>query len=350
MSGEISLFRVSSFLVVLCLAASPARAATYHVSQEGHDANSCAAAQSTSPSSQKLTIAAGVACLVSGDTLLIHAGTYTGRGDVIDTELFTVRSGTSFSNAITVAGAPGETVILQPPYNQSGIRLVTGQPHHLIFRNFTIDLVNSTPGTDAAGIYLRTAHHIRFESLEVMHSQSFGVLFSTNTPNNEMVNCRIHDNGYEAGPHTNGHGVYISSSNNLFEGNQVYNNYGYGFHVYNNSGSHADTSNNVIRGNDIHHNGRPGSTAYGIVFAWGGGNVAQDNLIHENNGGIQVYSKASSTGVYQNTIFHNRDEGIALQYYSEGNTIIGNSLTSNGESIMDYGGESAAIVESNVVQ
>jgi len=97
------LFRVSSFLVVLCLAASPARAATYHVSQEGHDANSCAAAQSTSPSSQKLTIAAGVACLVAGDTLLIHAGTYTGRGDVIDTELFTVRSGTSFSNAITVA-------------------------------------------------------------------------------------------------------------------------------------------------------------------------------------------------------------------------------------------------------
>ena len=169
------MFRTLTFLIVVCLAASPAKAATYHVAQNGDDANACGAAQSTSSSEQKRTIAAGVACLVAGDTLLIHEGTYTGNGNIIDSQLFTVRSGESFSNPITIAGAPGESVILQTPYNYSGIRLTRGQPHHLIFKDFTIDLSNSGPGTDAAGIFLYTAHHIRFEQIEVMNSPNVGV-------------------------------------------------------------------------------------------------------------------------------------------------------------------------------
>ena len=90
------MFRTLTFLIVVCLAASPAKAATYHVAQNGDDANTCGAAQSTSSSKQKRTIAAGVACLVAGDTLVIHEGTYTGNGNIIDSQLFTVRSGKSF--------------------------------------------------------------------------------------------------------------------------------------------------------------------------------------------------------------------------------------------------------------
>src|SRR3954466_2358864 len=100
-------------LPILFLVAVPANAATYYVSQSGNDANSCATAQSTSATNQKASIAAGVACARAGDTVLIHGGTYTGSDATIDSQSHTVNSGTSFANAITISGYPGEAVVIQ---------------------------------------------------------------------------------------------------------------------------------------------------------------------------------------------------------------------------------------------
>jgi hypothetical protein len=52
--------------------------------------------------------------------------------------------------------------------------------------------------------------------------------------------CRIHDHGFPGGPATNGHGLYISRSDTLFQNNDVFNNHGYGFHIYNDTCSRAD--------------------------------------------------------------------------------------------------------------
>jgi hypothetical protein len=339
--------RIAPVLVLLCVFASPARAATYYISQEGSDSNSCRSAQRTTRSENKLTIAAALECVSPGDTLYIRGGTYTGWNNTIDSQMFTVPSGTSFSNAVTIAGYPGESVTLRPPYNLSGIRLTSGAPHHLILRDFTIDMVNSTPGADAAGIMLYTAHHIRFERLDVQRSPAFGVHFGDSTPNNEMLNCRIHDNGFPGDSASNGHGLYISSSGNLFDGNEVYNNQGYGFHVYNNWGSHADPSNNIVRNNTVFNNGLHGEPGYGIVFAWGSGNVAHDNVIYGNPGGVQVYTYATGTSIYNNTIYNNVSEGIALQYYGSGTSVTGNRVYSNGLNIQDYGGFGTSAVISN---
>src|SRR5215471_8432101 len=49
-------------------------AATYYVATTGSDINSCAVAQS--PATPLQTIAAGIACLSSGDTLLVGDGNY----------------------------------------------------------------------------------------------------------------------------------------------------------------------------------------------------------------------------------------------------------------------------------
>ncbi len=214
--------RIAIFGLFLALSAAPVHAATYFVSPSGNDANSCESAQSTDPHQQKLTIASSVTCLVPGDTLFIHGGTYSGRRNTIDSQTRYLPSGESFDQPITIAGFPGETVILMPPNNTSGVRLTSGSPHHLILRDFTIDMANSTSTTGAEGIFLYTAHHIRFERLEVRNAASFGVHFGERSPYNEVLNCRIHDNGVRWGDATNGHGLYISSSNNLFDGNEVY--------------------------------------------------------------------------------------------------------------------------------
>jgi parallel beta-helix repeat protein len=327
-----------TILLTLCALATPAQAATYFVSLSGNDSNSCETAQNFDSWYQKRTIAAGVACLSPGDTLYIRGGTYDAWGDVIDSQLFPVRSGWSFEAPIVIAGYPGERVVLMPPHNMSGVRLTSGAPHHLILRDFTIDQSYSWAGADAAGIMMAGGHHIRFERIEVTHSQSFGVHFGPESPDNEMLNCRIHDNGDQWASWTNGHALYISSSRNLFEGNEVYNNDGYGFHIYSNHGDHSDPSYNIVRGNYIYGNGRPGLPGYGVMVAWGTGNIIQGNQVYGNQGGIQVYSWSSDTTVAGNVIFSNAAEGIALQYYSSGSLIMDNTVFSNPLAIADYGG------------
>jgi hypothetical protein len=240
------------------------------------------------------TISAGVKRLRPGDTLYLRAGTYTGSGNAIDSQSGTVPSGSSWSNPITIAGYSGEAVILRPSFNVSGIRLTGGQSY-LVFQDLTIDMVNSGPGADADGIYIYTAHHNRFQRVEVMHGQGFGVHFGNNTPFNELLDCRIHDVGLPNSSSSEGHGLYITGSNNLFQNNDVYDNQGYGFHVYNNAGTHADPSRNIVRGNRIHGNGRHGGTAYGVVIAWGDANEVADNQVYDNPGGIQVYTTTSTT-------------------------------------------------------
>ena len=280
------------------------------------------------------TISAGVKRLRPGDTLYIRGGVYTDSGDTIDSQTSAVPSGNSWSNAITIAGYPGEPVTLRPPNNVSGIRL-TGSQSYLIFQDFTVDLANSKPGADADGIFVFRAHHNRFQRLEIRNGSSFGIHFGDSTPNNEVIDCRIHDNGVAGGEIGNGHGLYITGSDNLFQGNEVYDNHGYGFHVYNNSGPHDDPSRNVVRGNRIHGNGRHGGTAYGVVVSWGDANVIDGNQIYDNPGGIQVYTDSTNTDVRNNTVYNNKPlEGIIVQY-ATGTRVTNNNVYSNGTDIVD---------------
>ena len=68
---------VLALVVLLLLPAPSLWAATYFVSKNGSDANSCATAQSTTQSNQRLTIQSALGCLAPGDTLQIHGGTYS---------------------------------------------------------------------------------------------------------------------------------------------------------------------------------------------------------------------------------------------------------------------------------
>ncbi len=115
-------------------------------------------------------------------------------------------------------------------------------------------------------------------------------------------------------------------------------NQGYGFHIYSNWGDRSDPSNNVVSNNRIYGNGRHGGSAYGLLLAWGDGNIAYDNDIFNNVGGVQVYTNASNTMILNNSIRGNAAEGIALQYYGSSLLVSGNSVYENGVNIRDYGG------------
>jgi parallel beta-helix repeat protein len=286
------------------------------------------------------TIRFALSRLAAGDTLYIRGGTYTGGDNTIDSQTAALRSGTSWSNAITIAGYSGEPVTIQPPDNVSGIRLTTGAPAYFIFQDFTIDMANSTRSGGAGGadgVYLSSgAHHNRFQRVEVKNNAASGFQFSSangNSPFNEVLNCAIHDNGSAPGINR-GYGLYISTSDNLFEGNDVYGNGGYGFHLYDSSGP-FNVARNIIRNNSVHDNGTHGGNNYGIAIAWGDGNQIEGNRIHGNRGGILVYTNSTNTKVLNNTIHDNGPLESILVQYATGTIIQDNLIDAAG--IVDMG-------------
>jgi parallel beta-helix repeat protein len=291
------------------------------------------------------TLRYGVSQLQAGDTLYIRGGTYTGSENTIDSVVGTVRGGTSWSNAITIAGYSSEPVTIRPPQsgNGFGIRLSGPAASYLIFQDVIIDMVEQGGDWETApvAIYLSGgANHNRFQRLEIRNNISFGLQFSQNngnSPFNEVINCRIHDNGSAGvGDARNGHGMYIQTSDNLIEGNDVYNNRGYGIHAFSGSGP-MNVARNTIRNNMIHGNGTHGGTAYGMVVAWGDGNLVSGNVIYSNPGGLLVYTNSSNANVSTNTIYGNSPlEGILIQYAT--NTVVKDNIVyGNGADIVDLG-------------
>ena len=176
---------------VLCLwsvlSPSVTNATVYHVATTGNDSRSCTTAQAIS--TPKATIVSGITCLSAGDTLYIRQGTYISEN--LDTTRINIPSGTSWSNPVTIAGYPGETVIML----RGNIRMHGGAvTSYVIFNNIIIDCA-----VTECGIYLTApVHHIRFSNMEVMNSttSSNGAgMISGNASFLEFLNCKIHDAG-----------------------------------------------------------------------------------------------------------------------------------------------------------
>lgn len=355
---------------------------TYYVSTFGDDNNSCQTAKSTVQSNQKRHISSGVACLSAGDTLLIHGGTYTDALDSIDSAITTVRSGTAAS-PITISAFPGglaatltpgpradaETVVIQVPYSFKGISLTIGGPSYLIFADLVIDMTNQTLGDNSqgpAGFYESTGsvHNTLIHS-EVKNNGAVGISTSKNNGSADYFNvlyCLLHDNGRNTTAPDNGYGIYANTSFNLFDGNEIYNNHGYGIQF------NSWPSGNIVRNNLVHDN-FPWAAAVGggVGGVTGGGITVQgdtddergnplghvnDNQIYNNvvwhngfvAGGagscIQAYTWTRNTTIYNNTCYNNNGDGIVMQYYDSAfPPIVRNNISwSNvGTNIKDYG-------------
>jgi hypothetical protein len=121
---------------------------TYYVANNGSDSNPC------TQSAPCQTITTGLTKLSAGDTLYIRGGTYDESLTAAYTSLVWP-SGTSWSNAVTIAGYPGETATIT-----GGIAIGDNNDgsivSYLIFDNLTIR--NSHGNAFWVGY---NSHHIR---------------------------------------------------------------------------------------------------------------------------------------------------------------------------------------------
>jgi len=324
------------------------RATTFYVSLTGSDGN-----VGTLEAPWR-TLRSAVAKLQPGDTLYIRGGDYNTAADTIDSQTGTVPSGTSWSNAITIAGYNGEPVRLRPPGGLSAIRLTAGAPRYLVFQDFAIDMslqgdpANPRVADAPEAIYVAYgAHHIRFRRLDIGHTMSNAINWSTNNapvPFSsflELLDSKIHhagnatgDSGHGGDGVNTGYGLYMITSDNTVEGNEFYSNNANAIVAYG--------DRHTIRNNSLHDNGLRGGTNYGVSLGSSAyprnsdGNVIQGNTIFNNQGGILVYTNATNTRVTANTVYSNKFEGIMVQYATE-TLVSDNTVYGNGTDYVDLG-------------
>ncbi len=277
------------------------------------------------------TIKSGSGQLVPGETLCVRQGTYT-------EEFYNdIPGGTSWDKPVTVRSYPGEEVIIRPKQGANRVFTFASSASKYIVLdglimdavNVSIDVIKITWGTSSG-----SSHHIRIINSEIMNAPGQGILVTGSTKGvefNEFINLRVHDNGSVDFDH----GFYLSSSNNLIEACEVYNNAGWGIQVYN--GGVNQANNNIIRNNLVHNNARIGNRGVGIGVYSGRGTTVYNNIIWENNIGISIDYEAYDVSIYHNTVYKNKRYGIHIGAGSTDAAVKNNIFYLNEDEIRDLG-------------
>jgi parallel beta-helix repeat protein len=301
------------------IGAQKVEAGTYYVATDGSDSN---------PGTEEqpfLTLSRGVRDLRPGDTLYVKNGTYIGSSQLAD-----IPSGDSWNNPVTIAGYPGHSpVIVKSEYDYHTLYFTSNS--YIVIDGFVIDATNAGHGIKITNDSYGIANHIRIQNSQIFNAQGDGIFVTSGSDGNEFINLQVHNNG------TDGlnHGIYIKSSNNIVEGCLIYDNKGWGVHVYSGSGG---ANNNIIRNNNVYDNSRSQTRGGGIILTSGSGNQAYNNIIWGNMYGIRIDHGASNTYVGGNTIYENIDYSIYIGMGSNDAHIEFNDIYNNyGPSMGDYG-------------
>jgi hypothetical protein len=321
--------------------------ATYYVAKTGSDVITCKGSQSASM--PKLTIAGGLACLNSGDTLIVKDGTYS---ESIKHNQFVSGHG----HAYTTVKAENVGVVTLVPTSTGSDSTDFGVwfygKRFINFDGFVIDgrnllsfgiLINTTSGTRVPTDF------INLSNLEVKNVPMASCLMISGTPSSGNVTVRhskFHHCGLKKVLDPKGtlvslpHGLYIAGYSNLVEHNEIYNNAGHGYHQARQSNS--DQHNNIARYNFIHHNG-----SRCAIIGSGNNNIFHHNIC-ANNGkdGIAIASgMPDSNEVYNNTFYQNG--GRCIQISGTNNKIRNNLCLSNRENVILKLNDSSGTIDEN---
>jgi hypothetical protein len=190
---------------------------------------------------------------------------------------------------------------------------------YIIVSGLHIDANNSDVGFGIS----QGSHHIRLQNCEIKNTYTHGVTIYWGNNNglssdyNEILNCTIHHIGGRAGDgvpnvpfgYGRGHGIYMTTSNNIIRGNTFYDVGEYSIHQWTASPKFAN--NNIIEGNIATRSGHD-QTRYGhvccggITVSAGTGTVIRNNIVYGNEvNGIEINPNCISCRAYNNTTYNN---------------------------------------------
>lgn len=333
-------------LVVLVMLCVPTMAAnTYYVSNSGSDSNPCVNNNSGAPKQHIMGANGGARCLSSGDTLLIRGGNYNESLDFAGGEL--PSGGGTWETATRIAAYPGEQVALTATGAKSiGIGAGVGWSW-LIFDGIEM-YPNGRFTGGPVGVFLGTdTHHIRFVNCFVTGGNK-GFEVASGGHHHEFINNRVTNSLW--------YGWYAGPTDSLWEGNEIYDNDGYGLHIY--ASGTVDVDRNTIRRNYLHGNGflaPPGGNG-NIIIATGEDNKVYNNIIVGNFQGVQIGVSCVGCWVYNNTIVGNQDSGIVIESGSThdqaqdvANPIVRNNILWNNDNPISNSNPPGTVVSDNLI-
>ena len=301
----------ATLLLLLTLESLTAQASTYYVAKSGSDGHSCARAQS--PSTPKLTINAGIACLAGGDTLVIGGGTYT--NECLHSQpgwgASPIPGGSSWRAPTTLRNAPGATVWLtttQPcPADAEFGGVITfdnDRDYYVVIDGLNID------GTGVSRVGLSvTSRYTRFQNLTVKNiGRSCVTSFPTDAPpgtgasasHNEFLSLTLRHCGLVPDPEVGSHGFYIASWHNLIEHADISDVNCIGITLSREGGS---VQHNIVRHSRISQVGCAGIVAYP-------NNTVSHTIITNSLAGIN----GSGARLLNNIVYGNKEFGILVDH------------------------------------
>ncbi|MDR4484880.1 MAG: right-handed parallel beta-helix repeat-containing protein [Nitrospirales bacterium] len=259
-----------------------------------------------------LTLERGLDVLLPGDTLYIRAGTYLGSNALVK-----IPNGNSWSEPVTIKAYGKERVVFTARESRP-ILPFRSDNEYIIIDGIVFD---ATGGTSCfvSGSPGSLSHHIRILNSECKNSYQSGILIRSTSHHFELINLNVH----HTGSRTMDHGMYIEGYSNLVRNSAIHHNSGRGISLH--GPKPVNVNDNRVIGNKIYDN-----TKQGILITGGPNNAIFNNLVWGNEIGIQVDFNATSTKVYNNTSYGNRQDGIYLGSDARNSLVMNNILSSNG--------------------
>lgn len=305
---------------------------TLWVSKSGSDSNSGTEA------APFLTIDRARTASAPGDVILIHGGTYLEASGGAGLYLRSGNSGTA-SAPITYRGYPGESVIIDG--RNGGGSTVYVAASHIQFTGLRITGASGTGWVATNQVSsVRIADSDLYENNVVNPGSSgAGINIQHGTTAVKVLGNRIRDNGSSVLDH----GLYIKGNQMEIAYNEVYGNFGYGIHVYNDSGGQFQDA--WVHSNRSWSNGRSGI----LVSRGSVGTTVENNVSYENEAsGIALLYNPQNTVVRNNTTYNNGGSSYYEIWIAESaNTTLRNNIVSSSAARMLRVDSSASGVDVN---
>lgn len=348
--------QILSLLLLMVVLVAPAGAAdvyvdlTLTVNCPSGDYNKSVRDCSGSDGKAYTTFASAVPQLVAGDTLYMRGGVYNQR-----IELQT-KTGTA-DGWITIAGYPGETVILRytdPTVGNFGAIRAWGNRGYFIFQDFEIDGVNYAHDV---GWQIRDGnHHFTLRRIKVYNQDHSGILVTTGSNDIIIEDSEIHSLRSDCVSGNRHHGFYLHDGYNLtVRRNHIYDAPGGGIQLY-----PGPWTNAKIQDNYLHHTNTCNASTTGGIVVGSDDNGTTGSIINaEITGNIVTYTNQHSSGstavgtasairIYNNSAV-NVVSGTKIHNNTVYKSINGTVSSSNGWCIHIAPGASNTDIRNNVM-
>ena len=288
-------------LAGLALASVAASASTTYIVDNTNPACSDTASGSGTATQPFCTLTKGAAKAVSGDTVQVIAGTYTGSSvSPASGVTFTANSGVTISGG--PSGAKGFSVSSKSNVVISGFT-ITGTPSYGIYVNASSNITLSgntvsfsgqpVSGQSASGIYLSGLAGGLIKGNVTHDNAAHGILLTGSTTGVTVQGNTSYHNAYQW--ERNANGIDVTAPGNFIIGNVTYANEDTGINMY------TGGDNTLIAGNVTYGNGDHGIDDFDVT----GGRIIGNTVYGNCTDGINVEGTSGNYDIENNVSMNN---------------------------------------------